>query len=190
MTGRWYDPQVGRFVQEDPIHSGANDYTFAGNDPVNGGDPTGKLPEEQCEFRYYPPASTCDGPGVCTQSPGYEDLACTPTGGINRMPDFPEDGGGGGGGSTQPASAPTQPTPINCNTVLPNGQTVGSYVQAGRAALAGSIMTGSAVDLGLAAGGFSSSFGGGLRGAQRNCVHRTGRRSNRLQDNVCRPSKP
>jgi hypothetical protein len=41
MRGRWYDPQVGRFIQEDPIHAGVNDYIFAGNDPINGSDPSG-----------------------------------------------------------------------------------------------------------------------------------------------------
>ncbi|MGI8510540.1 MAG: RHS repeat-associated core domain-containing protein, partial [Gemmatimonadaceae bacterium] len=41
MRGRWYDPELGRFIQEDPIHSGVNDYVFANNDPVNGSDPSG-----------------------------------------------------------------------------------------------------------------------------------------------------
>ncbi len=43
MRGRWYDPELGRFVQEDSIgvDCGINDYAFAGNDPVNGSDPSG-----------------------------------------------------------------------------------------------------------------------------------------------------
>lgn len=40
---RWYDPATGRFVSEDPlgIAGGLNLYTFAGNDPINGEDPSG-----------------------------------------------------------------------------------------------------------------------------------------------------
>lgn len=41
MRGRWYSPELGRFIQEDPVHSGVNDYVFAGDDPVNGADPSG-----------------------------------------------------------------------------------------------------------------------------------------------------
>jgi RHS repeat-associated protein len=40
---RYIDPALGRFVSEDPIGlaGGANLYTFVGNDPVNGWDPSG-----------------------------------------------------------------------------------------------------------------------------------------------------
>ena len=38
---RWYSPDLGRFVSEDPIQDGANWYAFAGNDPVNHADPSG-----------------------------------------------------------------------------------------------------------------------------------------------------
>jgi RHS repeat-associated protein len=38
---RWYSPDLGRFVSEDPIEDGANWYAFAGNDPVNFADPSG-----------------------------------------------------------------------------------------------------------------------------------------------------
>lgn len=41
---RYYNPQIGRFVSEDPIgiHGGINVYRYADNDPVDFGDPTGK----------------------------------------------------------------------------------------------------------------------------------------------------
>ena len=43
---RYYDPQLGRFVSEDPlgILGGINPYTYADNDPVNQRDPSGLCP--------------------------------------------------------------------------------------------------------------------------------------------------
>lgn len=38
---RWYEPQSGRFIGEDPAQDGSNWYAYAGNDPVNFVDPTG-----------------------------------------------------------------------------------------------------------------------------------------------------
>jgi RHS repeat-associated protein len=45
MRNRWYDPQTGRFLSEDPIglDGGINAYAFAGADPINGSDPLGLL---------------------------------------------------------------------------------------------------------------------------------------------------
>src|SRR3954447_20732497 len=44
-NARWYDPQIGRFLSEDPggITGGddPNLYRYVGNDPVNHTDPTG-----------------------------------------------------------------------------------------------------------------------------------------------------
>jgi RHS repeat-associated protein len=46
MRNRYYDPQSGRFTQEDPIGiaGGLNVYGFAGGDPVNYSDPYGLCP--------------------------------------------------------------------------------------------------------------------------------------------------
>lgn len=43
MRARYYDPALGRFLSEDPIGlaGGINPYVFAGDNPVNGGDPSG-----------------------------------------------------------------------------------------------------------------------------------------------------
>jgi RHS repeat-associated protein len=40
---RWYDPQQGRFMSEDPtgLNGGLNQYSFAGGDHINGRDPSG-----------------------------------------------------------------------------------------------------------------------------------------------------
>jgi RHS repeat-associated protein len=44
MRARWYDPELGRFLSEDPvgIQGGLNLYAFGGNDPINATDPTGQ----------------------------------------------------------------------------------------------------------------------------------------------------
>jgi RHS repeat-associated protein len=46
VRARWYDPVSRRFVSEDPLGlaAGMNQYTFAGNDPINGSDPSGACP--------------------------------------------------------------------------------------------------------------------------------------------------
>lgn len=46
VRARWYDPDLARFVSEDPIglEGGINTYAYAGNDPVNFNDPSGLTP--------------------------------------------------------------------------------------------------------------------------------------------------
>ena len=43
VRSRWYDPQSGSFLSEDPLGlgGGRNTYAYADNDPVNGWDPSG-----------------------------------------------------------------------------------------------------------------------------------------------------
>ena len=41
LRNRYYDPETGRFITEDPAKDGVNWYTYAGNDPVNFIDPWG-----------------------------------------------------------------------------------------------------------------------------------------------------
>jgi RHS repeat-associated protein len=85
MRNRWYEPRSGRFLSEDPIGlaSGTNPYLFAGNDPVNGRDPTGLLCTDWYEKTYY----------VETGEPISFKYAYTVCDG----------GGGGGGGADGPA---------------------------------------------------------------------------------------
>jgi len=78
MRARWYEPQSGRFLSEDPVglEGGLNAYVYTSDDPVNSSDPLG-LDEEPLE-----PPSPCEG--------AVDVLACL-TGDWG--------GGGGGGGS-------------------------------------------------------------------------------------------
>jgi RHS repeat-associated protein len=47
LRNRWYDPNVGRFTQEDPIGfaGGINLYAYAGSNPVSFSDPYGLCPQ-------------------------------------------------------------------------------------------------------------------------------------------------
>jgi len=41
LRARYYDPETGRFISEDPIRDGLNWYVYCSNDPVNYIDPSG-----------------------------------------------------------------------------------------------------------------------------------------------------
>jgi len=46
VRARWYDPDIGRFLSEDPLGFGAGDvnlYAYVGNNPLSGNDPTGEI---------------------------------------------------------------------------------------------------------------------------------------------------
>jgi RHS repeat-associated protein len=49
---RWYDPQVGRFISEDPIGltGGIHQFAYVGNNPQNGKDPSGLY---DIDVHYY-----------------------------------------------------------------------------------------------------------------------------------------
>ena len=42
LQARYYDPDLGRFVSEDPAMDGDNWYVYCGNDPINMVDPSGR----------------------------------------------------------------------------------------------------------------------------------------------------
>lgn len=76
VRARYYAPEMRRFLSEDPIGlaGGINPYTFAGNDPVNGADPSGECPQfTQCIAPYAIAVHEgCDpylqGPYICPVS--------------------------------------------------------------------------------------------------------------------------
>jgi hypothetical protein len=41
FDSRWYDPNLGRFITEDPARDGGNWFAYCGNNPLNFTDPTG-----------------------------------------------------------------------------------------------------------------------------------------------------
>ncbi len=48
VVGRYYDPETGQFLSVDPaVQQTLNAYLYAGDDPVNAGDPLGLTPSCQ-----------------------------------------------------------------------------------------------------------------------------------------------
>ena len=50
LRNRYYDPELGRFINVDPIFSGANWYAYCEGNPVNNTDPTGCVMESDNKF--------------------------------------------------------------------------------------------------------------------------------------------
>ena len=72
MRNRWYEPQSGRFLSEDPtgLASGVNQMVFAGNDPVNGSDASGL----GCTDYYW---VLIDPNGIIVDVLGYDHTECS-----------------------------------------------------------------------------------------------------------------
>jgi RHS repeat-associated protein len=89
FRARWYDPELQRFMSEDPIGlgGGINPYAFANDDPVNGRDPMGLGPcipiQEMSGITVCAPIS----PG--TGYPGSDPLGLTDQFGGHSLPRGP-----------------------------------------------------------------------------------------------------
>ena len=115
VRGRWYDPQAGRFVQEDPmgVDGGINVYTFAGDDPINGSDPSGMSPgAEQCIDLYNYAWVNGDPKGVSIQTVcfGGGSGDGSSIGGLDGG-DLSHGGGGDGGNDPKQKAKPNPEAP-------------------------------------------------------------------------------
>ncbi|MDA3812609.1 MAG: RHS repeat-associated core domain-containing protein [Spirochaetaceae bacterium] len=50
FNARWYDPQLGRFITEDPIKDGLNWFAYANNNPLRYTDPTGLVATDSDQY--------------------------------------------------------------------------------------------------------------------------------------------
>ncbi|WP_194892240.1 RHS repeat-associated core domain-containing protein [Catenulispora pinisilvae] len=119
VGARKYDSSTGRFISGDPIFQPNSPqtiggYAYAGNDPVNGSDPTG-LDPHTCAPGYHHDSSSgsmrCvpDSSGGSTTNPGPDPTphAQCPTGlRWNGHSCVPTDGGGTSSGTDAGAGAP------------------------------------------------------------------------------------
>jgi hypothetical protein len=50
--GRYYDPEIGQFISEDPGQDGTNWYGYCGNDPIKYFDPNGQAKTSNTQLMY------------------------------------------------------------------------------------------------------------------------------------------
>jgi RHS repeat-associated protein len=104
MRARYYDPQLGRFLSEDPIgiSGGLNLYAYAGNDPVNKTDPAG-MSVECGNVLYLYTTSYVDTGEITDMWYGTENEC-------HDVPDEGDKGGGPGDAGETMGRAPTDST--------------------------------------------------------------------------------
>jgi RHS repeat-associated protein len=135
--GRWYSPDLGRFVSVDPIQDGSNWYAFAGNDPVNQSDPTGLRAEWtdprntlSSTHRNLIASQPLTSPGYKLQPTSFDTSLRTSAGPkVNTTQNI-----GLASTSYTPYSPPA--TPVFQQALSPTGQAVRNYIEAQRQASA------------------------------------------------------
>jgi RHS repeat-associated protein len=152
FRARYYDPQIGRFISEDPIGlaGGINPYVFAANDPINGADPSGLDGNDGCPDGWHRETVTYGGTLVsdeCFQNPVTGGENQNPSNrGSDNPPPGPSSPGTNPKNSPKNTPKPNNPTPTRACTdatndlyaqVFLDGLFVGSIAFGGVAALAG-----------------------------------------------------
>jgi RHS repeat-associated protein len=106
MRNRWYDPDDGRFLSEDPIghDGGINLYAFGDDDPINAADPDGLQPDIHCSVIPHA-SSVTDKFGPHYDGKFYYEFVCRSGGGSTSASPQParrahSGGGGRGTGAT------------------------------------------------------------------------------------------
>jgi RHS repeat-associated protein len=121
---RWYQPDVGRFMSEDPIGlgGGMNQYAFAGDDPINNSDPDGLLVSDFVCVEFSNGTVACSGSiggvNITARGPDAPAEPADPPS-IQGFLDgfFSSSSGGGSGGPGAKPAAPTNKathTPSYC----------------------------------------------------------------------------
>ena len=112
MRNRWYDPDVGRFVSEDPagFAGGSNLFAFGRNDPVNASDPSGLGTDFYCVWSPASDNPPSPRPGVVVTL-GTRTLTCYFWDSGNGSGGAGSSGGGSGGGG---GGGFSKPTPHGC----------------------------------------------------------------------------
>ena len=118
MGARYYDPDAGRFLSEDPlgIAGGLNLYRYASNNPVLHRDPTGL--DDYCYYVEVEDPTTASGDiHVMTETAhSHYELRCTSSYSQGGGDDEPGPGANksGGGAPGTPGFDPTPPKRITC----------------------------------------------------------------------------
>src|SRR5260370_23396806 len=103
MNGRIYDYRLGRFLSVDPIISNPansqsiNPYSYIGNNPLSGTDPTGY------------DASCVNNAPVCKESMWKKELESSPSSWTGNNPASAKDSGAAPQGKTASTCSPADP---------------------------------------------------------------------------------
>jgi RHS repeat-associated protein len=160
MRARWYEPQTGRFLSEDPIGlaGGINPYTYAGADAINGRDPLGLCGTLFTDNGQYRPGRTA-AVGEVLEGPDGHLYTCGCGGWVRGIhPLSASDCIGSQPGTPVPGSAPGR-TPQQCF----DQSTAPVRGPAGRIAAGAGAAVGSAL---AAAGAYMRSWGGRMAEGQ------------------------